>query len=74
MRVFRTLPDFRVSVRQQQGIWIADFGYDYAQVAGRVKKTRIPAFPIGQQGFDLVAKSHGRNVTERSRQNIGNCS
>lgn len=65
--VLGALPDFRVPARQQQRIGVADFRNDDSQIAGRIKETWIPALPIGQQGFDLVAKGHDRNVTERSR-------
>jgi len=72
MRVFRALPDFRMAARQEQGIGIADLGLDDAEIAGSVEQAGVPAFPVGQLGLDFVAKSHERNVTERSWQDNGN--
>ena len=64
VRILGTLTYLRMARGQQQGIRVADFRFDQAQVAGRVKKTRIPALPVGQQFFDLVTECHGSNVYE----------
>ncbi len=64
VRILGTLTYLRMARGQQQGIRVADLRFDQAQVAGRVKKTRIPALPVGQQFFDLVTECHGSNVYE----------
>ena len=51
-----------------EGIRVAHFGSDNAEVAGGVKQARIPALPVREQFFNFVAKAHCRNVTERQRQ------
>jgi len=66
MCVFRTLPHFCMARGQQERIRIADFGLDQAQVAGGIEQAGIPAFPVGQQLFDLITETHRSNVYERS--------
>ena len=56
VRVFCALSYFCVSAGKQQGMRIADLGLDNAEVAGRVEEAGIPALPVGQQLFNLVAK------------------
>ena len=47
---------------------VADPRLDQAEIAGRIEQAGIPTLPIRQQGFDFLAKAHGRNVTERPGQ------
>ena len=53
---------------QQEGVGIADLGLDKPKITGRIEQAGIPAFPVWQQFFDLIAKIHARNVTERYRR------
>jgi len=65
VRVFRPLPHLGMSAGQQERTGVANLRLDQAQVAGRIKQTRIPAFPVGQQLFHFIAQVHERNVTEQ---------
>jgi len=65
MRIFRALPNLGVTACQQQRTRITNLGPNQPEVARRIEQTRIPAFPVWQQQFDLIAKTHARNVTEQ---------
>ena len=64
MRILGSLPDLLVPSGQQQGSGIADMGLDQAKIAGCIEQAGIPAFPVRQQFFDLIAKTHGPTVAE----------
>lgn len=64
MGIFGTLSNLGVTARQQQRAWIAHLWLDKSEITCRVEQTRVPAFPVRQQGLDLIAKAHARNVTE----------
>ena len=73
MRVFGALPNLLVTARQKQRPGITYLRLDQAKIAGCIKQAGIPAFPVGQQLFDLLAKTHARNVTERYRRDNDVC-
>ena len=64
MRIFRLLPHFGMSARQEQRIRVANFGLDQAQIVGCIEQAGIPAFPVWQQYFDLFSQIHCCNVYE----------
>jgi len=69
MRIFRALSHLRVASREKQGIGVADFCFDQAEITCRVEQTRIPPLPVRQQFFNLIAQVHHRNVYERGDRN-----
>ena len=64
-----SLPNFGMSVRQEQRIRVANVGPDQAEVAGRIEQAGIPAFPIWQHDLNLFAQIHWLNVYEPDGQN-----
>lgn len=64
MCIFGPLANPGVTASQQQGIRVADFRPNQAEITGRIEQARIPPFPVRQKRFDLLAKTHPGNVTE----------
>lgn len=62
------LPDLRMTRRKQQRVRVADFRPNQTKIARGIKKTRIPAFPVGQKLFDLTSEVHRPNVYEAAVQ------
>ena len=65
--IFCLLDDALVPARQQQGIGVAYFSLDQAEVTGRIKQAGVPTFPVGEKLFDFVSQAHRPNVTETTR-------
>ncbi len=68
MRIQCALADLRVTAIQIEGVRVAHFGSDNAEIAGRIKQAGVPALPVREQCVNSVAKTHCRNVTERQQQ------
>lgn len=69
MCVLGSLPDLRVPPGEKQGIGIADFCLDQAEIARGIEQARVPPLPIRQQFFYLCTQIHYCNVYEPVSRN-----
>ena len=64
MRILRSLANARMAPHEEQRAGIADLGFDETEIAGRVEKTGVPTFPVGQKLFYLFAETHTPQCSE----------
>ena len=73
MGILGPLDDLLVPPRQQQGTRVADLGLDQAEITGGIEQAGVPAFPVRQQFFDLIAECYGPTVAEAATGDNDGC-